>query len=116
MRLLIVCLVLALSGCAAQNRPLQLISGAGPVYPASAREQGIEGAVRVRYDVNVDGEVVDAQVISSTPPEIFDAAALQAVASWQFNAPLVNGERVPARGLVSTVNFRLSGGEEYEGY
>ena len=58
--------LLALSGCAAQNRPLQLLSGSGPVYPPEARRAGIEGEVTVRFVgeltsvvKNAEGEVVE---------------------------------------------------------
>jgi len=72
--------------------------------------------VDVRYDVAVDGRVENAVVVRSEPAELFDAAALASIASWRFNAPLVEGRRVRAEGRVSTVYFRLSGGEAYERY
>ena len=118
MALRVICLsiVVTLCACAAQNRPLQLLSGGGPEYPVEARAQGIEGRVDVRYDVTVDGRVENAVVVRSEPAELFDAAALASIASWRFNAPLVEGRRVRAEGRVSTVYFRLSGGEAYERY
>ena len=109
-------IVVTLCACAAQNRPLQLLSGSGHTYPVEARAQGIEGAVDVRYDVSVDGRVENAVVVRSDPADLFDAAALAAVTSWRFNAPLVEGRRVRAEGRVSTVHFRVSGGEAYERY
>ena len=115
-RLIWLSVVVTLCACAAQNRPLQLLSGAGPKYPVEARAQGIEGQVDVRYDVSVDGRVENAVVVRSDPADLFDAAALAAVTSWRFNAPLVDGRRIRALGRVSTVYFRLSGGEAYERY
>lgn len=118
MALRVICLsiVVTLCACAAQNRPLQLLSGGAPEYPVAARAQGIEGWVDVRYDVSVDGRVENAVVVRSDPAGLFDAAALASIASWRFNAPLVEGRRVRAEGRVSTVYFRLSGGEAYERY
>ena len=113
---LLVLLLVCIGGCAASNRPLQLISGAGPVYPAEARAQGIEGSVQVRYDVSVDGRVTGAEVISSSPPGVFDDAAVAAVRSWRFNAPVRDGQPVAATGLVSTVEFKLAGGSAYDGF
>lgn len=108
--------VVLLFGCAANNRPLQLIGGQGPVYPAAAKASGIEGDVTVRYDVGVDGSVMNARVVSSTQGGLFDEAALAAVKSWRFNAPLVNGERQAAKNRESTVSFRLGGADAYDGY
>ena len=114
--LFILALMFVLGACASANRPLQLVSGAGPVYPQEARERGVEGEVAVRYDVSAAGRVVNARVVRSQPRGIFDEAALAAVRSWQFNAPIVDGEPTPARNRQSTVTFKLSNGDEYEGY
>jgi len=105
-----------LCACAAQNRPLQLISGAGPVHPVAAKTAGVEGVVAIRYDVDVNGNVINARVVRSEPQGVFDAAALEAVRSWRFNAPIVNGEAQAARNIESTVAFRLSGTDEYDKY
>lgn len=108
--------VAVLSACASSQRPLQLISGAGPTYPAQAKAQSLQGDVVVRYDVTVDGLVVNAQVVSSEPGAVFDEAALAAVRSWRFNAPVVDGLAQPALGRQSTVSFRLDGAERYDDY
>ncbi len=106
---------LALAGCSANaNRPLQLLSGQGPVYPASAREQGIQGVVTVRYDVTVDGRVINARTVSAR--SIFDEAALIAVRSWRFNAPRVDGDVQATANRESTVTFQLAGADKYDQY
>jgi TonB family protein len=38
----------------------------------------------VRFDVREDGSVGNVRVIESTPPLLFDAVALYAVASWTY--------------------------------
>jgi protein TonB len=109
--------ILLLAGCLTNpNRGLQLISGAGPVYPASAQAQGIEGEVVVVYDVTLDGEVTNARVVESTPTGVFDEAALAAVRSWRFKPPLVDGVAQPAFDRRSTVAFQIGGGDEYDRY
>lgn len=108
--------VMSLAACAASNRPLQLLSGQGPVYPAGAKTQGIEGVVVVRYDVSAEGVVQNAVVVSSDPGDIFNASALAAVRSWRFNAPMIEGIRQPALNRESSVEFRLSGADTYKDY
>ena len=111
---LLVCALL-LAGCmASQNRPVQLISGAGPVYPAAARAAGIQGDVMVRYDVSVDGTVRNAQIESAEPPGVFDEAALAAVRSWKYNPQVKDGVRQPVRNILSTVRFRLDDEDRYD--
>ncbi|HEU4430423.1 MAG TPA: TonB family protein, partial [Myxococcota bacterium] len=56
----------------------------GPAYPTLAEAARIEGKVRLRFDVRDDGRVANARVLESTPPLIFDAVALYAVAEWKF--------------------------------
>ena len=55
-----------------------------PAYPSLAEAAGIEGKVRVRFDVQADGAVANVRVIESSPPLLFDAVALYAVSSWQY--------------------------------
>ena len=112
---LVFCL-LVLGGCATNNRPLQLLSGAGPIYPAAAKAQNIEGYVVVQYDVNIQGQVVNAQVVESHPKNIFDMAAIKAVSSWKFNAPRMAGKAVPAENIRSRVQFKLGESDEYSTY
>ena len=104
------------AGCASQNRPLQLLGGEGPIYPEAAQREGVEGEVVVVYDVDTDGRVVNARVISSNPPGVFDNAALAAVRSWRFNAMIVEGSPRVARSRQSTVTFALDAAEQYNQY
>ena len=108
--------LLALVGCASQNRPAQLVGGAGPIYPVGAKEQGLEGYVTVAYDISVAGQVINLVVIESKPSGVFDDAALAAVSSWRFNPRVENGQAVSAVGKQSTVTFKLSGADAYERY
>ena len=68
------------AGCASQDRPFQLVSGEAPVYPVQAKAQGIQGEVKVRYDITEQGSVINAVVIQSSLGKIFDQAALDAIA------------------------------------
>lgn len=109
--------VLLLTGCAAsQNRPMQLVSGSGPVYPAEAKALGTEGVVVVRYGVSLDGRVIDARVDSARPPGVFEQAALTAVRSWRYNPALKDGQPVAVDNVLSTVRFELSGNDKYRDY
>lgn len=114
--LVLISAVLLVTGCASGDRPLQLVSGTGAIYPPQAREQGIEGHVVVRYDVDVDGRVRNVRVVSASPPEVFDEAAVQAVSRWRFRAPERGGEAQPVSGLESRLDFTLEGGESYRDY
>jgi len=92
------------------------MAGAGPAYPDAARREQIEGYVVLRYDVDAAGLVTDVEVLESSPPEIFDQAAVDAVASWRYTPRLVDGEPRAVRGVTSTLRFALSDDGRYDGY
>ena len=106
-----------LAGCVSGfHRPMQLIQDAGPVYPEAAKAQGIEGWVRLRYDITLDGRVENLAVVESSPPGVFDAAAMAAVAQWRYRAAVIDGSPSAVSGVVSTLRFQLDGAERYDGY
>lgn len=114
---LALCLVFAgIAGCASGDRPMQLVSGTGAVYPPDARANGVEGYVVVRYDVSADGRVHNARVVDAQPAGTFDEAALQAVSRWRFRPPQRDGEAQAVTGLQSRLEFALEGGSAYEDY
>jgi TonB family protein len=63
--------------------------GPAPSYPASARDQGIEGTVKLAALIGLDGKVLGLNVVSG-PPELV-SSALEAVRQWEYRPTLVNG-------------------------
>ena len=106
--------VLTTAGCAGASRPLQLLSGADLVYPHQARAAGVEGVVRVRYDVTVEGRVANAQVDAADPVGVFDEAALALVRSWRFRPAVEDGVSVAALARVSEIRFQLGDTDRYD--
>ena len=95
------------AGCASGPRPLQLLAGADPAYPAAARAAGIEGQVSVSYDVTAAGRVANAVVVAAEPDGVFEAAALATVRSWRFRPATERGVPVAVPRQVSVLRFRL---------
>lgn len=103
-----------ITGCATGDRPIQLVSGSGPVYPSAAKAEGIEGTVVVRYGISADGRVVNARVESASPEGLFEEAALDAVRTWRYNPAIRDGRPVAVDNVLSTVRFQLQGGGLYD--
>jgi TonB family protein len=78
-----------------------------PVYPESARQNGVEGTVVVEVVVDREGNVVSARVIRSIPP--LDQAALDAVREWKYER-----SDSDARVFQVPVSFRLEEPEDHE--
>lgn len=53
-------------------------------YPAQAQAQHIEGRVRVRLRVEVDGRVSEVKILAAEPPGVFDSAAMEAAVRYVF--------------------------------
>ena len=104
--LTVVLAVCLLSGCLTNpNSPPVLLQGDALRFPEAARRDGVEGAVRLRYDVDSEGRVRNAQVLDGTPAGVFDEAALAAVRSWRFRPARRNGQPVAVQGMTSTLQF-----------
>ena len=74
-----------------------------PVYPKDALEEGIRGDVRLRITVDTEGRVKHAEVLSSSPPGVFEESALTAVRRWRFRPIEVDGRAVEASATTTVV-------------
>ena len=81
----------------------ELIKFVNPVYPEMARRAGLQGQVLVAFIVTREGRVVEPQVLKG--PEIFRAAALEAVRQFQFKPAMQNDRGVAVR---MTIPIRFS--------
>jgi len=55
-----------------------------PNYPREAEDKDIEGRVKVRLSVDLDGSVSAVKILISEPPGVFDEEVLKAVRQYQF--------------------------------
>jgi TonB family protein len=55
-----------------------------PYYPLSAQQDGTDGWVEMEADINKDGRPENIRVLDSTPPEVFDSAAVAGFSQWQY--------------------------------
>jgi len=68
-----------------------------PAYPAQARMRRMDGYVTLTFVVGPDGLPGSIAVVDSSPPELFDAAAIQAVGRWRFQPGRRGGQAVATR-------------------
>jgi protein TonB len=100
------------SALASPNAPRQLQPGdlkrtryMPPEYPKDALKRGLGGEVRVRFTLDADGKVKSAEVVNSSPAEVFDRAALDAVRRWRFKPPVAGNPNFQAT-VVTNIVFR----------
>jgi len=75
------------------------------VYPADAKEAGIEGKVFVVAFIDESGDVIKAEVIKSVHPSL-DSAAVQAVRQVKFEPGKSNGKKVKVQ-ITVPIMFKL---------
>lgn len=78
-----------------------------PEYPPRALYSATEGWVRVQFTVTSIGTVRDAVVVDSEPGQLFDDAALKAIARWRYRPRVENGEVIERVGLQTVIRFEL---------
>jgi TonB family protein len=77
-----------------------------PVYPESAKAQGIEGSVVLQGVIAKDGSLLNVIVINKLADPDLAAAALDAVKQWRYEPTRLNGEPVEVV-TTMTVDFKL---------
>ena len=84
-----------------------------PEYPIKARLKGIEGSVKLSFNISRAGTPFDVEVIEANPPRVFNRAARRAVMRWKYRPRMVDGKAVdsPDR-LMVVLDFRLNSEEE----
>jgi TonB family protein len=84
----------------------KLIRQVKPMYPQSAKAQGIEGTVLMKAIIAKDGSLLSLTVMNKLADPDLAAAALDAVKQWRYEPTLLNGEPVEVVTTI-TVNFTL---------
>lgn len=77
-----------------QARPLA--GNASPAYPPAALRAGVEGSVVANLQIDAQGKVTDASIVSrsGTRSRDLDRAVLNAVRGWTFEPAIRNGREV----------------------
>lgn len=78
-----------------------------PKYPAEAAQKGIEGWVRLVFDVNEVGAVINVKIVDALPKRIFNQAAKQAIKKWRYQAKSVNGKYIRQENLSIQLDFTM---------
>ncbi len=84
-----------------KNRGASLLAWAHPIYPPEPGADWRERSVRVAFEVDTEGRVVDARVLSGS--EQFQAVAVAAVSRWKFRPEIVDGQPAVASKAVRLV-------------
>ena len=84
------------------------VSSPAAEYPRRAIRLGIEGSVKLEFDVDTDGSVLDPYVVESTPAGVFDRASIKAVRKFLYQPPTYNGTSVKVNNVQISLTFKLA--------
>jgi protein TonB len=89
------------------DKPAQIKTQIDPVYPDSARINGIEGVVWVKALIDENGKVIDAKVIKCSRQNCgFEQAALEAAKKCEY-LPATQNEKPVSVWIAYKVEFAL---------
>jgi TonB family protein len=83
----------------------QLVSRIEPVYPEEAKQQGIEGTVKIHAIIGRSGSVENLTTVNGPP--LLVPPTVNAVRQWRYTETLIGGQPVQTEDNI-TVTFRLS--------
>ena len=78
-----------------------------PQYPQKAAMQGIEGWVRLQFDISPSGSVTNVQVLDAKPRNTFNRAAVRALLKWKYKPLVEDGKPVEQKNLRVQLDFTL---------
>lgn len=96
-----------LGGVAVRDRKKVPLMRMNPEYPMRARQDGIEGFVQIRFDIDPQGRVQNARVTAAKPRGVFEQSALRAIKKWRYRPTVEDGKAVWERGQNVRLPFRL---------
>jgi TonB family protein len=82
----------------------ELVSHPDPEYTAEAVQEKVEGTLKLRVTVAVDGSIAHVETLSGPP--LLAAAAVKAVQQWSYKPALLNGRPISVQQNI-TIAFRL---------
>ncbi|MBK1875432.1 energy transducer TonB [Pelagicoccus mobilis] len=81
-----------------------------PEYPMKARQEGIEGYVKLMIDITDKGTVTNVRIVEAEPRRYFETAAKRAVLRWKYDPLVVDG--VPTADYDISVRLDFTFGDE----
>ncbi len=92
------------SGGGSASTPIVRIE---PQYPRNAAMQGIQGWVRLSFDITSMGTVDNVQVVDANPKRVFDMEAKKALLKWKYKPRIEDGKPIPSKGEMVQLDFKL---------
>jgi protein TonB len=87
---------------------VELVEKGTPSFPRRAKSYGVSGTVKVKFNVDVEGNAVGAVIVESKPRRMFDRSAMRYMETLKFSPYESEGSAVVVSDVVMTVAYKLS--------
>lgn len=84
----------------------KLLNKVMPVYPASAKADGMQGTVILHAVIGMDGRPLSLRIMNNDVDPELGRAAIEAVSQWRYRPTLLNGDPIEVDTTIM-VNFSL---------
>lgn len=89
---------------------VQPVKRVEPKYPLQAARRGQDGWVEMSFDIDEQGNVIDAFVIDSVGGDDFEQSALAALTKWQYEPPMADGKPTKRFNNTIKLDYNISRG------
>lgn len=86
----------------------EAIERPNPKYPFQAARDKVEGFVRLSFDIDESGKVVNVKVIEESPEKVFSKQAILAVSKWKYEPLIIDNKPVVQKMVSVYLDFKLS--------
>jgi len=91
---------------ALEGAPIPLVRQP-PIYPARPAQRGIEGWVRLSFDITPTGSVDNIRIVDEKPMNTFGRAATKALSRWRYKPEVKSGRPIRRTDVEIVITFNL---------
>lgn len=81
-----------------------------PRFPVEALRDGINGWVKLRFNIDESGSVTDVEVMQAEPRGVFDREATRALRRWKYQPQVIDGKAIRQTNLQVVLDFTVDAG------
>ena len=91
-----------------RNESVEPIKRLPPRFTQRALRSGVSGYTIVQFDLDDDGNVINAKSIVSWPPDLYEETSLTSLSNWKYSAKQPGETEMDRKNLISTIRYQIN--------